>query len=76
MDEDSELNSVPKRQKSIQRSIAVLASAVDDLQVVQATKPVDPRPNHSSAATVKASNTTNSALQRIQTRQEKGGDSE
>ena len=76
MDEDSELNPVPKRQKSIQRSIAVLASAVDLLQVEQPEKPTDPRPNRSPATATKTSNATNSALQRIQTRQEKSGDSE
>ena len=81
LDEDSEMNPLPKRQKSIQRSIAVLASAVDSLQVeVQPEKPADPRPNRSSAATVKTSNTSsnssNSALQMIKTRQGKSSDSE
>ena len=51
----------------MERSIAVLASAVDDLQV----KAKDKEEVSATAATEVASNTTNTALQRVATRQKK-----
>ena len=56
-----------KKKKTMERSIAVLASAVDDLQV----KAKDTEEVSATAATQVASNTTNSALQRVATRQKK-----
>ena len=56
-----------KKKKTMERSIAVLASAVDDLQV----KAKDKEEVSATAATEVASNTTNTALQRVATRQKK-----
>ena len=53
----------------MERSITVLASAMDDLQVK--AKDADPEEFSATTATQVASNTTNSALQRIATRQKK-----
>ena len=50
---------------TFERSLAVLASAVDTLQVTAAEAAAPPP----APATDKPSNSTNSALQRIQTRQ-------
>ena len=58
--------------QTFERSLAVLASAVDTLQVTAATQhnviPPTAAPAPAIAATT-TSNSTNSALQRIQTRQ-------
>ena len=64
-----------KRMKAVdgqkfERSLAVLASAVDSLQVTAATQHnVTPPASTPAPAPAAASNSTNSALQRIQTRQ-------
>ena len=58
-----------KKNKKIEHSFAVHASAVNDLQIKAKDTNVDTVPP--TAETQVVSNTTNSSLQRVATRQEK-----